>query len=209
MYIRATTVETEPEGVDDSVRNFREETLPRIRALPGFEGATMSERVPSSTLTAQIGRVPRESREAPMGGPALVTEPVSQTGVNFIGPLMFLGMLVLILVLVVRERGHAAATARVPTGRSWNTRSLKIGVVAIVLYLAMVALHRWVETEGPEQPGDLLVLPLQFFVVWGFIQGVVDGLGGMRLKGVRAKALSWCGLLLNLAIVLVMLLGRG
>jgi hypothetical protein len=144
-----------------------------------------------------------------MGSPALVTEPVGQTGVNFIGPLVFLGMLVLILVLVLRGREHPAAAAGAPTGRSWNTRSLKIGIVAIVLYLAIVALNRWVETEVPEQPGDLLVLPLQFFVVWGFVQGVVDGLRGMRLKGARAKALSWCGLLLTLVIVLVALIGRG
>lgn len=41
MYLRVTTVEVAPEGIDEAVRYFRDVTLPMVRDTPGWAGTTV------------------------------------------------------------------------------------------------------------------------------------------------------------------------
>ncbi|MCL5735544.1 MAG: hypothetical protein M1274_08155 [Actinobacteria bacterium] len=41
MHVRISTFKIAPQDIDDSVRQFREDTLPEAMNIPGFQGATL------------------------------------------------------------------------------------------------------------------------------------------------------------------------
>jgi hypothetical protein len=41
MYVRVTTIELNPERIYAAIRQFQDQTLPQVRKLQGFEGASL------------------------------------------------------------------------------------------------------------------------------------------------------------------------
>lgn len=41
MYVRVSNIDSLPDKIDDSIRYFQEQTLPQVRKLAGFEGASL------------------------------------------------------------------------------------------------------------------------------------------------------------------------
>ena len=41
MYARVSNIQTKPQGVESSIRYFDSVTLPEVRSLPGYMGATL------------------------------------------------------------------------------------------------------------------------------------------------------------------------
>lgn len=121
-----------------------------------------------------------------------------QNAVNLIGPLVRLAMLAAIVAIVV-VRARRPVTG--PPVASWNTLSLKLGVVGILLVLAMAAFTTWFEVEPV---ADLLGLAMLFILVLGLVQGVVDGIRGVRREKVEARLLAWAGLLVVLLAWLIL-----
>ena len=115
-----------------------------------------------------------------------------QTAMNFTGPLIMLAMLAIIVVAVVMSQRRPAAES---PGKPWNTRSLKLGAVGFVTVLLSEVLVNWLEVEALS---DVFGLAILFVLVFGLLQGVADGLRGVRRTGMSARAQSWVGLLLVL-----------